>query len=36
MDEGETLEHAAARELQEETSVDPQLVDLTQVGSFFL
>lgn len=34
MDENESLEHAAARELQEETSVEPSSVQLTQVGAF--
>ncbi|KAL4448962.1 hypothetical protein ABPG77_007679 [Micractinium sp. CCAP 211/92] len=34
VDEGEPLEQAAARELQEETSVDPSSVLLTQVGAF--
>ena len=34
VDEGEPLEAAAARELQEETSVDPASVLLTQVGAF--
>ena len=33
VDENETLDSAAARELQEETSVDPRDVLLTQVGS---
>lgn len=32
MDENEPLDRAAARELQEETSVDPKDVLLTQVG----
>lgn len=34
VDEGEPLDVAAARELQEETSVDPSAVLLTQVGAF--
>ncbi|GAX84232.1 hypothetical protein CEUSTIGMA_g11655.t1 [Chlamydomonas eustigma] len=34
VDENEGLDAAAARELQEETSVDPSTVDLIQVGSF--
>ncbi|PSC69087.1 nudix hydrolase [Micractinium conductrix] len=34
VDSGEGLEAAAARELQEETSVDPSTVLLTQVGAF--
>mmetsp|Transcript_18084 Transcript_18084/g.30972 ORF Transcript_18084/g.30972 Transcript_18084/m.30972 type:complete len:206 (+) Transcript_18084:116-733(+) len=34
VDQGETLDSAAARELQEETSVDPSSVVLTQVGAF--
>ncbi|GMH33819.1 hypothetical protein BSKO_01653 [Bryopsis sp. KO-2023] len=34
VDEGEPLDAAAARELQEETSVDPASVDLIQVGSY--
>lgn len=33
MDENEPLDQAAARELQEETSVDPADVLLTQVGA---
>ncbi|KAL4422704.1 hypothetical protein ABPG75_008901 [Micractinium tetrahymenae] len=34
VDENEPLDRAAARELQEETSVDPSSVLLTQVGAF--
>ncbi|KXZ56934.1 hypothetical protein GPECTOR_1g842 [Gonium pectorale] len=34
VDEGEGLDTAAARELQEETSVEPSSVSLTQVGAF--
>ncbi|KAI3430429.1 hypothetical protein D9Q98_005024 [Chlorella vulgaris] len=34
VDENEALEAAAARELQEETGVDPSRVLLTQVGAF--
>jgi 8-oxo-dGTP diphosphatase len=34
VDEGETLDAAAGRELQEETSVDPAKVKLTQIGTF--
>ncbi|GIL86784.1 hypothetical protein Vretimale_15630 [Volvox reticuliferus] len=34
VDEGEGLDAAAGRELQEETSVDPTTVSLTQVGAF--
>ncbi|KAG2487895.1 hypothetical protein HYH03_013477 [Edaphochlamys debaryana] len=34
VDEGEGLDTAAARELQEETSVDPSSVSLSQVGAF--
>lgn len=34
MDENEPLDKAAARELQEETSVDPSQVSLQQVGAF--
>ena len=34
VDEGENLEQAAARELQEETSVDPTSVPLVQVGAY--
>ncbi|EFJ42806.1 hypothetical protein VOLCADRAFT_97032 [Volvox carteri f. nagariensis] len=34
VDEGEGLDAAAGRELQEETSVDPATVTLTQVGAF--
>ena len=34
MDENEPLDHAAARELQEETSVNPKDVLLTQIGAF--
>ncbi|PNH10108.1 ADP-ribose pyrophosphatase [Tetrabaena socialis] len=34
VDEGEGLDPAAGRELQEETSVDPSSVALTQVGAF--
>eukprot|EP00887_Chlorella_sp_A99_P000198 scaffold13.g198.t1 len=34
VDENEPLDQAAARELQEETSVDPSAVLLTQVGAF--
>lgn len=34
VDEGEPLYTAAARELQEETSVDPKQVELTQVGTY--
>ncbi|GFR40485.1 hypothetical protein Agub_g1052 [Astrephomene gubernaculifera] len=34
VDEGESLDSAAGRELQEETSVDPGQVALTQVGAF--
>ena len=33
VDENEPLDKAAARELQEETSVDPKDVLLTQVGA---
>ena len=34
MDENEPLDHAAARELQEETSVNPEDILLTQIGAF--
>eukprot|EP00891_Asterochloris_glomerata_P008445 jgi/Astpho2/8445/Aster-07631 len=34
VDENEPLDHAAARELQEETSVNPKDVLLTQIGAF--
>jgi 8-oxo-dGTP diphosphatase len=34
VDEGESLEAAAARELQEETSMDPSSTNLTQVGAY--
>ena len=36
VDENEPLGKAAARELQEETSVDPKDVLLTQVGKYLL
>ncbi|KAK9794301.1 hypothetical protein WJX73_001161 [Symbiochloris irregularis] len=34
VDEGETLDHAAARELQEETGLDPKDLPFHQVGAF--
>ena len=34
VDEGENLEAAARRELQEETSVDPAAVQIEQVGAY--
>eukprot|EP00882_Tetradesmus_deserticola_P010142 GHRQ01010717.1.p1 GENE.GHRQ01010717.1~~GHRQ01010717.1.p1 ORF type:complete len:205 (+),score=63.24 GHRQ01010717.1:219-833(+) len=34
VNQGEPLDAAAARELQEETSVDPKDVDMVQVGSY--
>lgn len=35
MDEGETLDHAAARELQEETGLDPKDFPFHQVSNLW-